>query len=118
MTKYQLTEDTAQDRKYYPCPGVDSYDPRVSRINVVFFHITSHSVLPSQYYVGLPPGLFTPTSIVIISYCGILVVSSRYVAKQLKAFMDDTCRYRLDHCISHELFVSDYVFPGFALNPS
>ena len=50
--------------------------------------------------------------------CNVRIVSSQHMAIPRKAFLGDICGDWLDHCIAPELFISDSVFPCFALNPS
>ena len=50
--------------------------------------------------------------------CNVRVFSSHYMAMPRKAFLGDICGDWLDHCIAPEVFISDSVFPCFALNSS
>ena len=51
-------------------------------------------------------------------FCYVRFVSSHHMAIPRKAFLGDIRGDRLDHRIAPELFISDSVFPCFALNPS
>ena len=84
-------------------------------IELVFFHITTHSVHPPQ--CG-PSSRYLPSHVQRCHFlCNIIVVSSHYMATQQLSCLGDICRDWVDHCIAPEVFVSDSVFPWFALNP-
>ena len=104
--------------------GVDRHDcisPCFSvlcelRVELVVSQIALHSVHPPQC---------GPSSRSLPSHrhcchmlCNVRIVSSQHMAIPRKAFLGDICGDWLDHCIAPELFISDSVFPGFALNPS
>ena len=64
--------------------------------------------------LGLPRGLFPPTFIVVTcfaTFMSSLLITWSYHERRFWA----TCCDWLDHCIAPELFISDSVFPCFAL---
>ena len=85
-------------------------------IELVLFHIAPHSVHPSQCgasLMSLPSHLHR-----CYLHCNIRVFSSHYMVMLRKAFLGDIVGDWLNHYIAPELFISDSVFPCFALNPS
>ena len=107
----------------YPCPG--------SIAMTVFLHASlSCASLGSSWWclkslctrsihlsLGLPRGLFPPTVIVVTCFATFVSSLLNTWPHQERRFWV-TCGDWLDHCIAPELFISDSVFPGFALNPS
>ena len=112
----------------YPCPGFlasgvdrcDCFSPFFHFlcefwINLVFFHVTSQSVLASW----VRPWRFLPSHIhccYFLSY--IILIFSHHMGMPGNAALCDMCGDWFDHCSSPEYFVSDSVIPDFALNPS
>ena len=85
-------------------------------VELVLFQIAPHSVHPPQ---SGPSSRSLPTHLHCrYMLCDICVFSSHHMAIPRKAFLGDICGDWLDHCIAPELFISDSVFPCFALNPS
>ena len=104
--------------------GVDRYDclsPSFSVlcklwVELVLFQFTPHSVHPPQS----GPSLRSLPSHLQCRHllCNVRVFSSHHMAIPRKAVLGGICDDWLDHCIAPELFISDFVFPCFALNPS
>ena len=85
-------------------------------VELLLFQIAPHSVHPSQSgpsTTSLPSHLHR-----CYMFCYVRFVSSHHMAIPRKAFLGDIRGDRLDHRIAPELFISDSVFPCFALNPS
>ena len=85
-------------------------------IELVLFQIAPHSVHPPQS--GLS-SRFLPSHLhCCYMLCNVCVFSSHHMAIQRKSFLGDICGDWLDNCIAPELFISDSVFPCFALSVS
>ena len=85
-------------------------------VELVLFQIALNSVRPPQ---SGPSSRSLPSHLHhCYLLCNVRVFSSHHMAIPRKAFLGDICGDWLDHCIATELFISDLVFPCFALNPS
>ena len=111
----------------YPCPGsiaiIACLSPCFSVlcglwVELVLSQIAPHSVHPSQS--GPSPRSLPSHLHCCYLVCNVTVVSPHHMTIPRKAFLGDiiVCVNWLDHCIAPELFISDSVFPCFALNPS
>ena len=103
--------------------GIDRHDcisPCISvlyelSVELVVSQIVLHWVHPPQ--CG-PSSRYLPSHChCCYMLCNVRIVSSQHMAIPRKAFLGDICGDWLDHCIAPELFISDSVFPCFALNP-
>ena len=82
-------------------------------VELVLSQIAPHSVHPPQY----GPSSRSLASHLHCCYllCNVRVFSPHHMAIPRKVFLGDICGDWLDHCIAPELFISDSVFPCFAL---
>ena len=99
----------------------DSFSPSFSVLGELWVELVLLQIAPHSVHLhqsgpstrSLPSHLHR-----CYMFCYVHFVSSHHMAIPRKAFLGDIRGDRLDHRIAPELFISDLVFPCFALNPS
>ena len=102
----------------YPCPGSIAMTAFIQASQFcAMFRSSWCSFMSLHRSLSLPRGIFPPTFIVVTcfaTFVSSLLITWPYHERRFWVTRGDW----LDHCIAPELFISDFVFPCFALKPS